>query len=139
MTVVLVGILGAGVALLLIGALAFFATDRQDEARDRQAEFEAAANLRYGTDYQYVGLDVKRRAARRLPGLPQGATKNVYFVNLPDGTIYIQDRRQALQFVKLVYVPKPGWSTLTLQGKRTYQYQIQLDQTTYQWLQRNWD
>ncbi|GAK48530.1 hypothetical protein LOSG293_360020 [Secundilactobacillus oryzae JCM 18671] len=80
-----------------MGRWRFFATDQQAEARNWQAEFEAAAHLRYGTDYQYVGLDVKRRAAWRLP---QGATKHGSFMSLPDGTIDIQNRRQVLQFVK---------------------------------------
>lgn len=138
MTVILVSILGVGVAVVVLGALAFFATDHRDEAQDRQGEFEAAASLQYGRDYQYLGLNVKRRDAYRLQGLSQGATKNVYFVRLPNGTIYTQGSHHPLKFVKLDYVTKPGWSVLMLQGKRLYQYRIQLDAATYQWLLLNW-
>lgn len=138
MTVVLVGILIVGVAILVLGALAFFATDHRDEAKDRQSEFEAAENLQYGSNYQYLGLNVKRRDARRLQGLPQGATKNVYFVRLPDGTIHTQGSRTKLHFVKLEQTTATDWYLLTLQGRHTYQYHVQLDAATYQWLWANW-
>lgn len=138
MTMVLVGILILGVVVLVLGALAFFAMDKRDVCQDRQAELEAAESARFGTDFWYIGLDVKRSDAHQLSGVTQGPVKNVYFVTLPNGTIHTDGNHRLLRLIKLDYVVQPGWSTLTFQGERLYQYRVRLDQATYQLLLLHW-
>lgn len=127
-----------GILLLVLGATAFFATNKRDARQDRQREFEAAESARFPQGYRYIALDVKREDARWLRGVIHGPYKNVYFIRLPDGSIHTEGSHTMLTPIQIAYVPTQQWSVLTLQNKRLYRYRVHLNQTTYHALVTDW-
>lgn len=133
-----VSIVVLGVPFLIVGAIVFFVLDKQAAMADQKREFEALEGLRWGQPFQYIALKLRRQEAWALNGTVKGPVKTVYFVQLADGTVHTAGSRILLKPVKITYRGQQ-WSTLTFQTKRARrQYQVQLDQATYQLLLVNW-
>lgn len=127
-----------GVTFLLSGAVGFFMTDRQASVHERQREFETLESQRWAQSFQYIALNVHQADARRLTGVPNGDTKQVYFVQLADGRLHTAGSRTTLKPVQITYHAQAD-SVLTFQTKHARRrYRVQLDQATYQLLLTNW-
>lgn len=127
-----------GVTFLLSGAVGFFMADKRDAVFDRQREFEALESQRWAQTFYYIALNVHHLDARRLTGVSQGETKNVYFVQLADGSLHTAGSRLVLKPVHIAYHAN-GYSVLTFQTKHARRrYRVALDQATYQLLLTSW-
>jgi hypothetical protein len=127
-----------GVTFLLSGAVGFFMTNRQDVTFDRQRKFEALESQRWAQTFHYIALDVYQADARRLMGINNGTTKNVYFVQLADGSLHTEGSRVMLKPVQIDYHSQ-DYSVLMFQTQHKRRcYRVQLDQATYQLLLTSW-